>query len=268
MLAGYIAGCAAFYLLQDRLLYRPAQLSKSELNRRAKQIGYKAWPSAGDCRAYLVPNDRVMRPGTVLLVHGKGGSATSQTLIADGLNTLGMQVIVNEYPGYGARPGRPSARTLTSDLVDTIRLLQAERAGPLILVGVSVGTGIVAQAVAGNELPVDAVLLFTPFDSRRESWQERFFFIPITWLMTEDLDTVRDLKNQEFPVGVVVAELDRVTHPKQGVHLYESLTGPKRLWRLRGTAHTDWMTKVDDTFWQDLADWTLAAIVRPRPDPK
>ncbi len=56
----------------------------------------------------------------------------------------GFRTFLYEYPGYGGRPGKPSAASIVGDAQNLIRSLDHDGFGPVYVWGESVGSGIAA----------------------------------------------------------------------------------------------------------------------------
>lgn len=121
-------------------------------------------------RAWLRPGAR----GTVLIVHGLGEHAGRYAQVADALNAVGWDVAAFDHRGHGrsggARGALPSPLALQEDLGALIAAERAERAGPLVLLGHSMGGEVCARFVAEGTLAapaawhrkVDALVLSSP----------------------------------------------------------------------------------------------------------
>ncbi len=121
-------------------------------------------------RAWLRPGAR----GTVLIVHGLGEHAGRYAQVADALNAVGWDVAAFDHRGHGrsggARGALPSPLALQEDLGALIAAERAERAGPLVLLGHSMGGEVCARFVAEGRLAapaawqriVDALVLSSP----------------------------------------------------------------------------------------------------------
>ena len=112
--------------------------------------------------------------GTVLIVHGLGEHAGRYVHVAQALNAAGWRVAAHDHRGHGrssgARGGIVSDDTLLHDLALVIDSVRAAHAGPLLLLGHSMGGLIAARLVAeGLQSPpagwhreVDALVLSSP----------------------------------------------------------------------------------------------------------
>jgi alpha-beta hydrolase superfamily lysophospholipase len=126
------------------------------------QLVLRHWPHDGAAR------------GTVLVVHGLGEHIGRYEHVAAHLNAWGWRVAGYDQRGHGrsqgARGRLPAADALLDDLSRVIDAVRANRPGPLLLLGHSMG-GLVAarfvaealsQAPAPWSRPVDALVLSSP----------------------------------------------------------------------------------------------------------
>jgi alpha-beta hydrolase superfamily lysophospholipase len=123
----------------------------------------------------------VARPeGTVLIVHGLGEHSGRYRAVAARLNGWGWRVVSYDQRGHGASQGRRGALAHPDDLLnDLARVIDAVRlgfAGPLLLLGHSMGGLVAARFVMGGgawERPVDALVLSSPaFDPGMNRFQK------------------------------------------------------------------------------------------------
>jgi pimeloyl-ACP methyl ester carboxylesterase len=97
---------------------------------------------------------------------GFGGNAWNAKVTALMLHNLlpDHDVVAFHYRGYAPSSGRPSAQALLSDsLVVFDYLRQALAHEPIVLVGLSIGSGVAAYLA--RHRPVAVLVLVTPFDS-------------------------------------------------------------------------------------------------------
>ena len=106
--------------------------------------------------------------GTVLLVHGLGEHMGRYAHVAKHLNDWGFSVRGYDHFGHGlstgVRGGLPSDSRMLDDLAkvlaDTRRNMAAGE--PLVLIGHSMGGGVVGRFVSLNIAPVDALVMSSP----------------------------------------------------------------------------------------------------------
>jgi alpha-beta hydrolase superfamily lysophospholipase len=108
------------------------------------------------------------RRGTALLVHGLGEHMGRYAHVAKHLNELGFAVRGYDHFGHGLstgdRGGLPSDSRMLDDLAKVIAgTRKTMPAGePLVLIGHSMGGGVVGRFVALNIAPVDALVMSSP----------------------------------------------------------------------------------------------------------
>jgi pimeloyl-ACP methyl ester carboxylesterase len=247
---------ASGYLLQSKLIYLPTRYSTADLVQAADQRALALWPAEDRGYRGLVTAGSGGGRGTVVVFHGNAGSAVHRLHYVAALERLGFKVVLAEYPGYGAREGRPSERALVAEAKATIRLAERDFGGPLYLWGESLGSGVAAAAAGDASLPVEGLVLVTPFASLPEVAQSVYWFLPVKWLICEQYNNVENLRGFEKPVAVLVAGKDELIPRKQAQALYDSLATEKRMWVFEGAGHNTWPASPEEAWWREVADFT------------
>lgn len=264
LVLAYALVLASIYALQGWLIYRPDRAAPEETEREALRLGLAPWPGGmAGYRGLVLRTPGLPGPrGTIIVAHGNGGSAVHRLYDVAALQPLGFSVLIAEYPGFGARPGRPNEQRLVEDLRQTVRLLAAEQGGPIYLWGESLGCGVVAEAAADPTLPVAGIALVTPWDSLPDLAQALYWFVPIRYLMRERYDSVANLAGFRGPVAVVMAGADQVIPKRLTRRLYDALQAPKRLWVLPEEDHNSWAGRPDAPWWREVASFISATSDR------
>ena len=221
------AGIAAAYGLQRRLIYFPARSSEAEALARAQRVGLLPWRTeTGALRGWRTSGPASAR-GRVLVLHGNAGSALDRTYYVAALGRLGLEVLLLEYPGYGARAGTPGLAALTDAALEAIDAL-APDGEPVYLLGESLGSGVAARAAALRPAGVAGLLLVTPF-AELAAVARRHYGAVGAALLRDRFAPARELAGFRRPVFVLVAGRDEVVGAEQGRALFDALPGPKRL---------------------------------------
>ena len=126
-----------------------------------------AWPSPAEFRGLVAEPEGTAR-GTAIIFHGNAGHAGHRAFYVRTLTRLGLRVILAEYPGYGPRDGALGEHSLVADAQQTIELAHRRHGAPLLLIGESLGAGVLAAAVARTQDGVAGLLLITPWDRLAE----------------------------------------------------------------------------------------------------
>ncbi|CAM3142279.1 alpha/beta fold hydrolase [Cupriavidus taiwanensis] len=252
-LAAALAGLAAIAMLQDHFLYFPERASVDDM----VSPGLRAWPGPDDFRG-LVAEPRGPVRATAMVFHGNAGHAGHRDYYASALAPLGVRVILAEYPGYGPRPGTLGERSFVADAEQSIVLARRQFDGPLLLIGESLGAGVVAAAAARQRDSIDGVLLITPWDKLAHLASHHYPWLPAGWVLRDRYDSVANLAGFGRPVMVAVAERDTIVPARFGKALYASLGEPRRLAVIDGAGHNDWTGHVDLAWWQQATAFLLA----------
>lgn len=245
---------AAAYLLQNHLIYFPHRYSLAHLVQAAEQRGVSLWPSPDEGYRGLVSRATGPR-GTVIVFHGNGGSALDRLHYLVALESLGFRVILAEYPGYGARPGRPGEPALVADAKAVVKVAERDLTGPLYIWGESLGCGVATAVAADPSIPVEGLVLLTPFANLPDLAQSVYWYFPAKWLVRERYDSIANLRGFDKPVAILVAGKDEIIPTEQAQELYDSLASRKRLWVFPDSGHNTWPTSPQETWWSEVVDF-------------
>lgn len=251
-LISYLALCLLMFLFQRRLLYLP---SRHPIPASGQEYGLRLWPQVNE--HYLGYLGGAIQPearGTVVVFHGNAGSARDRGYFAEALGELGFRVLLAEYPGYGARSGKPSQKALVEQAQHIIRQVKDHFPGPVFLWGESLGAGVVAAAAAETS-DVDGLVLLTPWDSLTEVAQSLYWFLPVRLLIKDRYASSSYLSNYQGPVAVVLAENDEIIPIHHGEKLFNSLQSPKKRWVFAGAGHNSWPANRNEKWWQEVMDF-------------
>jgi pimeloyl-ACP methyl ester carboxylesterase len=262
IVAGYLGICALLYFKQDRLLFFPSREAAADLEALAKQAGFEPWTNARGERIGWKSIDG--DPTNALLIcHGNGGFALGRNYTNMRQSAAGgirFQIFLLEYPGYGARPGIVSTKSLTEAAVEAIDTLAVDPSSAgdrsprrIWLMGQSLGSGIASAAVAARPDKISGLILLTPFDSLSAAAGTHYPWLPVRLLLRHRLDSDRNLEKYHGPVAFIVAGNDGTIPPRHGEHLYEEYAGPKRLWLVPGAGHNDFEALLAD--WPQIVAW-------------
>ncbi len=248
-------------LLQNYLLYQPSTYTFESLRSQAVREHLILWPKkplaatapAAGPVSYrgLLAEPKGTIKGTAVVAHGNAGSAIDRTGFVGPLLALGYRVILLEYPGYGSREGRPSEKSLVGDAITSINLARDQFGPPLLLIGESLGSGVAAEAAAGLAGRIDGLILCTPWNDLPSVAQSIYWFLPVKCLVREKYDSVKNLKNFNRPILLVVAEKDELIPTECSKKLFTSLPGNKKMRIVPGAGHNTWLDRVSTTWWKE-----------------
>jgi hypothetical protein len=243
---------AVIYLRQDRMLYFPDRTTVE----RVAVSGLRAWPSSQDFRGLVAEPAGAVR-GTAIVFHGNAGHVGDRAFYARALTPLGLRVILAEYPGYGPRAGLLGEASLVADAEELVALAHRQYAGPLLLVGESLGAAVAAAAAARQRNLTAGLLLITPWDRLARVGSHHYPWLPVKWMLRDEYDSLAHLAQFDRPVVVAVAEHDTIVPARFGTALHAALGGPKRLVVIPASDHNDWPDRVDAAWWRAVIAFAL-----------
>lgn len=255
----YLLIVLATYLFQRRLLYLPDRGRPSSA--QLEQLGLRFWPAdTNEYRALIsVDNPPDSIRSTVIVFHGNAGAAWHRHYYIDALGKRGLNVLLAEFPGYGGRDGAMSETAFVKDAGMILKRAYREFGDPLYLWGESMGCGVVAALAADPLVPIEGLILLTPWDTLGDLAQRHYPFLPARYLLKDRYNNLENLKDFDKPVAVLVAEYDQVIPNPHSLRLYKSLNAPKRLWTFEGAGHNTWPVAPDALWWDEVVAFLTAA---------
>jgi fermentation-respiration switch protein FrsA (DUF1100 family) len=175
----------------------------------------------------------------LLFFHGNGGNISHRLERARLLvQSLGLDVFLVDYRGYGASTGKPGEEGLYAD-GEAIARAAAERGFPperTVLFGESLGSAIAIETALRR--PCRGLILETPFLSIAAMAKAIYPFLP-PFLIRTKFDNQAKIARLTIPKLIVAAERDDVVPPGHARRLYELAAPPKDLFVIPRATHND-----------------------------
>jgi fermentation-respiration switch protein FrsA (DUF1100 family) len=248
------------YAGQRALIYFPDAMTADDLSRRvAAEFGPDATLLPGFDAIVVEPPEA---SGTAIVFHGNAGSNADRGYYARELAARGLRVVLAGYPGYAARPGKPSERSIVTDAIALYRHV-ADRYPErrLVLVGESLGSGVAAAVAAEPSLPraPDRLVLVTPLASIPDAAARLYPFLPARALVRDRFVVLQALPAYRGHVAILLAGQDEILGPEAGrkVAGVARARGPTEVVELPRAGHNDWLAYADAEAWDRLAGATL-----------
>lgn len=182
------------------------------------------------------------RCGAAVYFHGNAGNLASRGEVAAGLSSLGLDVLLIDYRGYGQSEGRPTEEGLYRDAEAAYRFA-LERSGVLpdhlVLVGNSLGSAVAVELASRR--PVGGLILAGPFSSTVSVGREVYWWLP-DWFLEWDtalFDTLGRAGRVRAPALVVRASRDHMISREDARRVFEALPEPKRWYEVPDAGHND-----------------------------
>jgi len=268
----YLLIFVALFFLQNSLLFprwlSGAVMSPREAANRAAAVGLVPWdhpaPGVTSPQGFVRPDFAGPAPrGTIVVFHGNGNCAFDREYYAEAFSRRGFRTFLYEYPGYGGRPGSPSAATIVGDARALIRSLDLAGYGPIYVWGESLGSGLAAAVCSDATLPVHGLTLASPWDSLTSVAAYHYPIMPVSLLLRDKYDSIGYLANFSHPVSVICGTNDPVIPIRFGFNLYDHLLGPKKLVVKDGYGHGDWPCSSELSWWDDVLNFIAPEPVKP-----
>jgi uncharacterized protein len=202
------------------------------------------------------------RPGqprspAVLVCNGNAGNRSLRAPLAAALARAGLAVLLFDYRGYAANPGRPTEAGLAADARAAVAYLAARpEVDParLVYFGESIGAAVALRLAV--ERPPAALVLRSPFASLAEVGRRYYPWLPVSRLLLDRYDALGRVGRLAAPLLVVAGERDRVIPAAHSRRLFDAAPQPKRFVLLPGAGHND----LDLLAGPDLLDELLAFL--------
>jgi uncharacterized protein len=164
LLAAYFTVCLGFWFFQDKLIFQPDKLDQAyvfQFNQPFQEFFIQA--DGGNTLNVLLFKTTQPTKGLILYFHGNADNLQRWGQYAVDLTSLGYDVLMPEYRGYGKSSGKPGEQEFYADAETVLNWAKQnfyfER---LIFYGRSLGSGV-ASHLAMHTTP-DLLILETPFN--------------------------------------------------------------------------------------------------------
>ncbi|HEY5895845.1 MAG TPA: alpha/beta fold hydrolase [Chthoniobacterales bacterium] len=258
----YVGFTVLLAVFQNQFIYFPSRAEEKQLLREASSTGLEPWRDAGGA----IIGWKSVRGGAaaanrMIVFHGNAGYAVYRSYFVEGFESIDAgktwEVYLFEYPGYGARPGKPGEMVFNDAANAALRSLLGAGKKPVFLLGESIGAGVACHVA--SELPneVAGLFLVTPFTTLPDVAAHHYPFLPVRMLLSERYDNVAALKKYDGPVAFLLAGSDEVIPVKFGRNLYDGYTGAKCLWTQENATHNTVDYDPRAPWWRDVSNFLL-----------
>jgi pimeloyl-ACP methyl ester carboxylesterase len=197
----------------------------------------------------------------VLVIHGNAGCAGDRFHYADAFQAIEpMAFYILEYPGYGGRTGKPSQSTILNAAEDGLKSIPGEYS--VFLMAESLGTGVASFLAGAHPDRVGGVLLIAPYSNMTAVAKRHLPLFPVRAILRDKYPSSAWLSKYRGPVAVLLAGRDTIIPTEFGRALFDSYTGPKKLWIEPELGHNDLHMPREGT-WQEVIEfWNSASPER------
>lgn len=256
----YLGLLALLYFAQGRLIYMAGRASEEVLLQEARTLMLEPWrDGSGAMIGWRRPN-----PGAanrIVVFHGNAGWALLRDHFVEALQRLDggrtWEVLLFEYPGYGARPGTPSEKSIMAAASAAIEELLASDSRPLFLLGESLGSGPASAMAAKFGSRIAGLTLLVPYHSLTHAAGHHYPYVPVSLILRDRFDSAEALRRYAGPVVFALAENDEVVTFEGGRQLHDLHAGPKRLIVFPDLMHNDVDYSPNAAWWVEMTQFLL-----------
>ena len=241
-LAAYAGVAALMYFQQRQMIYLPSTYLETTPDQHGFEYEDVTIESTNGNRihGWFIPAPA--RAGTVLFLHGNAGNVSHRMESIAILRTLGLDVLIIDYQGYGNSEGAPSEAATYDDAAAAWEHLVGERGldpARVIVFGRSLG-GAVAAWLVQRERPAGLILEST-FSSLGTLGSHHYPWLPVRWLLRYEYDTLSRMSRIQVPVLVIHSPDDDLVPYHHAELLLEAANPPKRLVTIAGDHNTGFL---------------------------
>lgn len=242
----YLAVCVLLYVLQARAIFFP-QLPGRQLEATPRDVNlayeelHVRTADGETLHGWFIPAQQA--GVTLLFCHGNAGNISHRLESIALFNSLGLNVLIFDYRGYGQSTGEVSEQGLYEDVAAMWRLLtdsKGMKPADIVLFGRSLGSAVASQLA--TKVRPGGVILESSFASVSAMAAKLYPFFPTRWLARYRLSNVRHVKAMQAPLLVIHSQDDEIIPFQQGEQVFAAAHEPKRFLRIHGSHNGGFLT--------------------------
>lgn len=184
--------------------------------------------------------------GNLLFFHGNGEIVADYDELGGVYNQMGLNFLAVDYRGYGRSGGQPTIADMMRDchtIFEFVRhwLQQNDFAGPIVLMGRSLGSASVLELAAAHKSRIDGLIVESGFAFAGPLLQLLGIDLQALGLKEEDgFGNLEKIKKFDKPTLIIHAEFDHIIPFSDGRALYDACPSAfKKFLKIPGANHND-----------------------------
>ena len=170
-------------------------------------------------------------------------------------------ILTINYRGYGFSGGKPTEKQLFDDalfLYDRFTKQPEVDFDHLVVMGRSLGSGVAVYLASQRKFT--GVILVSPYDSITAIAQEVYPYVPVTWLLKHQFDSLALAPQINTPVLGLIAENDMLISPEHSKKLLSAWKGPAHWVLIPNTDHLD--IPEGKYYWESIQAFLAQILLR------
>lgn len=257
-IAAVIGATLFLMIFEKQLIYYPA--AALDLTPEAMGMAFEdvAIDVEQDVKlhGWFIKSAKQPAAATVLFSHGNAGNIADRVDRIRTWKTLGVDVLLYDYRGFGRSTGEPDEEgTYRDGRAAYDYLLKTRGVDParLVLMGESLGCAISIQLALDRKAA--GLVLEAPFASIPHMAAAIYPFLPAKLFVRTKYDNLAKITQVKMPVLVVQGTQDEVIPVAQGRLVFEAAPQPKKLLGIEGAHHNDVYVVGGDRYLRELASF-------------
>lgn len=235
----FVVFALVLYLQQGKLIFFPSrEIGQTPADwRLAYEDVFIDVTPAERIHAWYFPVDT--SANTIVLCHGNAGNIVNRIESAAYWVSLGANVLLFDYRGYGRSDGQPGEEECYEDALAALGWLQESKGTSLesiVLFGRSLGGAVAVEAA--TRVPCAGLVVESSFTSAADMGRRMYPFLPIGLLIRYRFDSLSKIGRVSCPVLITHSPQDEIVPYDMGESLFEAAPAPKRFVELSG-GHND-----------------------------
>lgn len=226
------------YFFQEKMIFLPGKLPQEyvfDLREQDEEV-FIAMEDGARINGLLFNNGAKK---VVLYFHGNAGDLSGWQYVAQDFHTIGWDVLIIDYRGFGKSKGSLSEQAMYSDARACYDYLLQRQYAPehIVIYGRSIGTGPAVDLAA--QVTHGGLILETPYSSLSELAHEKMPFLFPKLISKYPFDSQSKLSGLSAPVFLVHGDRDGLIPYAHSQRLYEDIRVEKELLIVRGADHNN-----------------------------
>ena len=248
LVLAYLALCAYMWSIQKQYVFKPRPLLQTTPERLGMKFEEVHIPSGsgaekGELYAWWIPAQSMDAP-TILYLHGndKNMSAASDIDRAARMQTLGYNLLMVDYRGYGkSTGGEPSETKVYEDAEATWNYLIKQRGRDpkrTFIFGHSLGSAI-AINLATHHPEAAGIIAESNFTSMVDMGARKYPYLPVDPLLNQRFESINKIASLKIPLLLIHGTWDRLVPYQMSQQLFDKAPQPKTLKLIEGGEHNN-----------------------------
>jgi fermentation-respiration switch protein FrsA (DUF1100 family) len=239
IVALYLVLVVVFYFLQTRLIFYPGKLAK-DYQFKLGALGEEVFLNTSDGERIHGLYFYGVKSDVILYFHGNAGDLSGWKFVAQDFTTVGYNVLLIDYRGYGKSSGAISEEGLYKDAAAAYSFLVKDKGyspANIIIYGRSIGSGVAVDLA--SEQRCKGLVLESPYSSLATLANEKIpFFFPSLYLRYS-FNNLQKIEQVRCPVIFLHGAADELIPATHTERLFNKFSGKKTKLIIPKGTHND-----------------------------